>query len=215
MGKYIEGNRVYVLSEVLQVDADDDTKYKVSTDKARFYITEKGDTLVTDPEQDLVTATEIYNILGVLGRMSTEDFRNVFEVYNLTHGTQYTCTKLDDIFIDNINMETLLAIYNFYTDTNTIKVGDIVRVIVNGDSNSKYCGVLHIEVKELTTIYTLYDADQDYIYQLTRDDAQIIRYNVEGKETAPIESLLKTIKENISGVTGDIDRTHDDPSENT
>ena len=64
-------------------------------------------------------------------------------------------------------------------------------------------------------VYTLYDADQDYIYQLTRDDAQIIRYNVEGKETAPIESLLKTIKENISGVTGDIDRTHDDPSENT
>ena len=63
LGKYVVGNKVYVLSEILQVDADDSTKYKVSTDKARFYVTEKGDTLVTDPEQDLVTGTEVYNLI--------------------------------------------------------------------------------------------------------------------------------------------------------
>ena len=214
MGKYVVGNKVYVLSEILQVDADDSTKYKVSTDKARFYVTEKGDTLVTDPEQDLVTGTEVYNLITNLARMEQSEFVSIFEIYNSTHGTDYNYSNIDNLLDDtNMNLNTLLEIYNYYKETNTIKVGDIVRVIVKGDNNSKYCGVLHIEYNSLKTIYTLYDADQDYIYHLDKTEAQIIRYNVAGKESAPIESLIKTIKENISGVTKDIDRQHDDPGE--
>ena len=217
MGKYVEGNRIYVLTEITAVDIEDSTKYTVKTNKAKFYVNESEDTLVLDPEQDVTTATELYNIIVNLNNMPTEEFKNVFLIYNNTHGTNYNFTDLKTLFGSGMTYKTLLDIYNFYMDTNTVKVGDIVRVIINNDPNSKYCAVLHLDQDKNNNdiIYTLYDADQDTIYSLTKQDAQIIRYNVEGKETAPIESLLNTIKSNISEVTGDIDRSHDDPVENT
>lgn len=216
LGKYVAGNRIYVLTEISAVDIEDSTKYTVKTKRAKFYVRESEDTLVLDPEQDITTATELYNIIVNLNNMPSEEFKNVFLIYNNTHGTDYNFTDLKTLFGSGMTYQTLLDIYYFYMDTNTIKVGDIVRVILDNDPNSKYCAVLHLDKGENDTIiYTLYDADEDAVYSLTKQDAQIIRYNVEGKETAPIESLLNTIKENISEVTGDIDRTHDDPGENT
>ena len=215
MGKFVAGNRVYVLTEVMSVNADDDTKYKVKTDAARFYVTEKNDMLVADPEQDVVTATELYNILVALSKMESEEFRYVFNIYNTTYGTEYDFNHIGDTLSSGMDMETLLKIYEFYMSTLDIKVGDIVKVLLEGSTDSKYCGVLHIDidVENNNIFYTLYDADEDKVYNVTKDDAQILKWTVNDKSSAPIETLLKTIRENISDITGDIDRKSDDPGE--
>ena len=218
MGKYVRGDRIYVLSQITAVDPEVYGKYKVKTHSGKFYVTEANDTLVTDPEQDAITTVELFNILGTLNAMDTEEFHYMFIIYNNTHGTSYDFNDIRDIFSYGMDHVTLVAIYRFYQlylDSRNIKVGDIVRVLINGSVDSKYCCVLHIDTIKDVIVYTLYDADEDCVYSLSRDDAQIIRYNVAGKETAPIESLFNNIKENISNVTGDIDRSHDDPSENS
>ena len=55
--------------------------------------------------------------------------------------------------------------------------------------------------------------DGKQVYNVTKDDAQILKWTVNDKSSAPIETLLKTIRENISDITGDIDRKSDDPGE--
>jgi hypothetical protein len=213
LGKFAVGNKVYVLTEVAAVTLEDTKRYVVKTNSAKFYVKEDVDMLVLDPEQDITTATELYNVLVNLNNMPTQDFKYVFEMYNSIHGTAYEFNDIRDVLGSGMPYTTLLEIYNFYLSTNEIKVGDIVRVLVKDSTDTKYCAVLHVEYSDLTPVYTLYDADEDYVYHLTREEAQIVRYNIEGKETAPIESLLDAIKENISDVTGDINRTHDDPWE--
>lgn len=222
LGRFAAGNKIYVLSEIISVNADDRSKYKVKTASARFYVSEADDKLVTDPEQDIITATDLYNSIIAMNNMESEDFYNIFVVYNSVFGTTYDFHNLLEVFSSGMTYETLLDIYEYYVAAmgleSEIKVGDIVRVLINGDTNSKYCGVLHIdkEVKnedETIITYTLYDADLDNIYNITREDAQIIKWSVDDQSSAPIESLINTIKDNISSITGDIDRTKDDPSE--
>ena len=214
MGKYVAGNEIYVLAEVLSVNADDNTKYKVQTNSARFYVSESKDTLVTDPEQDIVTTTELYNVLVNIAKMDSTTFKYLFTIYNNTYGTEYNFANLTEVLASGMTYETLLEIYDFYMSTIDVKVGDIVRVLLSDDTDSKYCGVLHIDGGgETPVIYTLYDADKDKVYSLTRQQAQILKWTVNDKSSAPIETLLKKIKDNISDITGDIDRSSDDPGE--
>lgn len=208
---YTVGNKVYVRTEIVSVNADDDTKYRVKTNSARFYIKEGEDTIRIDPEQDILTATELYNIIVKLNAMDDTEFQYIFTIYNNTYGTEYSFRNLSEVLASGMDYYTLMTIYKFYLDTVDVQVGDIVRVIFNGTTDSIYGAVLHIDKPENgIDEYTVYDADNDEIYEITRAQAQIIRWTIGDKSTAPIEALVKDIKDIIHNITGGVDRTLDD-----
>jgi hypothetical protein len=207
MGMYTIGNKVYVRAEIVAVNQNDDTKYTVKTNSAKFYIKENQDIIHTDPEQDILTATEIYNIINIINKMNVADIQYMFTIYNNTHGTQYNYSSLSDILKSGMEYSTLAEIYNYYRNNLEVSVGDLVKVIFSSSQSPVYGAVLHIDNPGAENAeFLIYDADKDSIYEITKGQAQIIRYPVEDQENVPIESLFKNIKDIIANVTGNIDR---------
>jgi hypothetical protein len=207
MGMYTIGNRVYVRAEIVAVNQNDDTKYTVKTNSAKFYIKENQDIIHTDPEQDILTATELYNIINIINKMNVADIQYMFTIYNNTHGTQYNYSSLSDILKSGMEYSTLAEIYNYYRNNLEVSVGDLVKVIFSSSQSPVYGAVLHIDNPGAENAeFLIYDADKDSIYEITKGQAQIIRYPVENQENVPIESLFKNIKDIIANVTGNIDR---------
>jgi hypothetical protein len=207
MGMYTIGNRVYVRAEIVAINQTDDTKYTVKTNSAKFYIKENQDIIHTDPEQDILTATELYNIINIINKMNVADIQYMFTIYNNTHGTQYNYSSLSDILKSGMEYSTLAEIYNYYRNNLEVSVGDLVKVIFSSSQSPVYGAVLHIDNSGAENAeFLIYDADKDSIYEITKGQAQIIRYPVEDQENVPIESLFKNIKDIIANVTGNIDR---------
>ena len=207
MGMYTVGNKVYVRAEIVAVNQNDDTKYTVKTISAKFYIKENQDIIHTDPEQDILTATELYNIINIINKMNVADIQYMFTIYNNTHGTQYNYSSLSDILKSGMEYSTLAEIYNYYRNNLEVSVGDLVKVIFSSSQSPVYGAVLHIDNPGAENAeFLIYDADKDSIYEITKGQAQIIRYPVEDQENVPIESLFKNIKDIIANVTGNIDR---------
>jgi hypothetical protein len=207
MGMYTIGNKVYVRAEIVAVNQNDDTKYTVKTNSAKFYIKENQDIIHTDPEQDILTATELYNIINIINKMNVADIQYMFTIYNNTHGTQYNYSSLSDILKSGMEYSTLAEIYNYYRNNLEVSVGDLVKVIFSSSQSPVYGAVLHIDNPGAENAeFLIYDADKDSIYEITKGQAQIIRYPVEDQENVPIESLFKNIKDIIANVTGNIDR---------
>ena len=207
MGMYTVGNKVYVRTEIVAVDPNDDTKYTVKTNSAKFYIKENQDIIHIDPEQDILTATELYNIMIIINKMTVTDIQYMFTIYNNTHGTHYSYSSLSDILKSGMEYTTLVEIYNYYRNNLEVNVGDLVKVIFSSSQPAIYGAVLHIDNPGAENAeFLIYDADKDSIYEITKGQAQIIRYPVDDQENVPIESLFKDIKDIIANVTGNIDR---------
>jgi len=207
MGMYTVGNKVYVRAEIVAVNQNDDTKYTVKTNSAKFYIKENQDIIHTDPEQDILTATELYNIINIINKMNVADIQYMFTIYNNTHDTEYNYSSLSDILKSGMEYSTLAEIYNYYRNNLEVSVGDLVKVIFSSSQSPVYGAVLHIDNPGAENAeFLIYDADKDSIYEITKGQAQIIRYPVEDQENVPIESLFKNIKDIIANVTGNIDR---------
>ena len=207
MGMYTIGNKVYVRAEIIAVNQSDDTKYTVKTNSAKFYIKENQDIIHTDPEQDILTATELYNIINIINKMNVEDIQYMFTLYNNTHDTEYSYSSLHDILSSGMEYSTLVEVYNYYRNNLEVSVGDLVKVIFSSSESPIYGAVLHIDNPGAENAeYLIYDADKDSIYEITKEQAQIIRYPVDDQETVPVESLFKNIKDIIANVTGNIDR---------
>ena len=207
MGMYTIGNKVYVRAEIIAVNQSDDTKYTVKTNSAKFYIKEDQDIIHTDPEQDILTATELYNIINIINKMNVEDIQYMFTLYNNTHDTEYSYSLLHDILSSGMEYSTLVEVYNYYRNNLEVSVGDLVKVIFSSSESPIYGAVLHIDNPGAENAeYLIYDADKDSIYEITKEQAQIIRYPVDDQETVPVESLFKNIKDIIANVTGNIDR---------
>jgi hypothetical protein len=208
MGMYTIGNRVYVRAEIVAINQTDDTKYTVKTNSAKFYIKENQDIIHVDPEQDILTATELYNIINIINKMNVNDIQYMFTLYNNTHGTEYSnLNSLSDILNSGMEYSTIAEIYKYYRNNLEAGVGDLVKVIFSSSEPPIYGAVLHIDNPgEDNAEFLIYDADKDSIYEITKNEAQIIRYPVDDKENVPIESLFKNIKDIIANVTGNIDR---------
>lgn len=207
MGMYTVGNKVYVRTDIVAVDPNDDTKYTVKTNSAKFYIKENQDIIHIDPEQDILTATELYNIMIIINKMTVTDIQYMFTLYNNTHSTHYSYSSLSDILKSGMEYTTLVEIYNYYRNNLEVNVGDLVKVIFSSSQPAIYGAVLHIDNAGAENAeFLIYDADKDSIYEITKGQAQIIRYPVDDQENVPIESLFKDIKDIIANVTGNIDR---------
>ena len=77
MGYFVKGENIYVLAKIMEVSAEDSTKYRVQTNLANFYVTELNDVLRSNPS-DIYTASEFYAMIQTIANMSAEDIHICF-----------------------------------------------------------------------------------------------------------------------------------------
>lgn len=168
MGYYVKGEYIYVLAKIIEVNAEDSTKYRVKTDLANFYVTEAKDTLRSNPA-DVYTASEMYGLAQNIARMSTEDIHICFgdDVNDAT-----------EVLLHGWSMDELRQMYLEWEFGNKVTVGDMVYytpVTAEEGSDPIVCSVISVVEKSeglgdtsIFNVYLLYDDIANKLYTAER-----------------------------------------------
>jgi len=172
MGYFVKGEYIYVLAKIIEVNAEDSTKYRVKTDLANFYVTEAKDTLRSNPA-DVYTASEMYGLAQNIARMSVKDLHICFgdDVNNAT-----------EVLLHGWSMNELRQMYLEWEFGNKVTVGDIVYytpATTQAGSDPIICSVISIIEKNngvgntsVFNTYLLYDDITNKLY--TAERAEIV-----------------------------------------
>lgn len=171
MGYYVKGEYIYVLAKIIEVNAEDSTKYRVKTDLANFYVTEAKDTLKSNPA-DVYTASEMYGLAQNIARMSVDDIHICFgEDVN----------DVSEVLLHGWSMDEIRHMYLEWEFGNKVTVGDMVYytpVDAEPETDPLICSVISVTEKEepgeeegetsIHNVYLLYDDVTNKLYSAER-----------------------------------------------
>lgn len=168
MGNYVKGEKIYVQAKIAEVMADDSTRYRVQTQLANFYVTERGDVLRGNPA-DVYTASEFYAMIQTIGKMSAEDIHICF-------GDEVN--TLADVISHGWSISELREMFKEWQYSNDITVGDMVYYTSDNiitEDPTVICSVIGVEVgsdPETATdnTYTIFDDQNNIMYMATRSE---------------------------------------------
>lgn len=186
MGRFVKGEFIYVLGKIVEVDPEDTTKYRLQTNKAKFYVTEAQDTLRSNPA-DVYTASELYAMFIDVAKMSDDDITICFgdDVKNL-----------NDLVLQGWTITEIREKYVNWQYGNLITVGDMVYYKPEGSEEEpvlcSVIGIIEGDVEDTATdnTYSIYNDQTNTIYQATR--AEI---NNAHKRSSKINQSLNDLKE--------------------
>lgn len=165
MGRYVKGEKIYVLGKITEVNPEDTTQYRIQTNKAKFYVSEAGDELRSNPA-DVYTASELYAMFIDVAKMSEEDLTICFgeDVGNL-----------NDLVLKGWSINEIREKFVTWQYGNLITVGDMVYYSPVGVELDEpiLCSVIGIvegDIPDTATdnIYSVYSDQTNTIYQATR-----------------------------------------------
>ena len=196
MGRFVKGEKVFILAKITEVNPEDSTRYQMQTGLAKFYATEAVDTIRSNPA-DVYTASELYAMFIDIGKMSAEDLeicfgediKSVADV--IMHG--WTITEIRQMFVD-------------WQYDNLISISDIVYYTPNGSTSDPIiCSVIDIiEGDEPDTAtdntYVLYNDEADQMYYATRSEINSAR-----KRSTGVTQALSDLKEATKKAREDIE----------
>lgn len=196
MGRFVKGEKVFILAKITEVNPEDSTRYQMQTGLAKFYATEAGDTIRSNPA-DVYTASELYAMFIDIGKMSSEDLEICFgEDINsvadvIMHG--WTITEIRQMFVD-------------WQYDNLISISDIVYYTPEGATTDPIiCSVIDIiEGDEPDTAtdntYVLYNDEADQMYYAIRSEINSAR-----KRSTGVTQALSDLKEATKKAREDIE----------
>lgn len=181
------GNSVYIKAKVIAKDEEIEGRYCLQTATAKFFSDKSKDDIVFDPDQDTVTASQLYNILKRISAFSAKEFSLAFPGYS----------SVDQIIKDDKDYPWIITQYRSYLSDNEANVGDIVKFTKSSkdDGDTIIEGAI-ILVNEgdtpINNVYVVYEPKYNDYYTVTRTDI-----TKTGKR-ASISSLLSKIDKTIS-----------------
>jgi hypothetical protein len=183
---YEVGDKIYVLSEVLEVDEEDtDVRYVVKTALGKLFVTEKKDTLRRDPyslpvQEDFVNQGKksMYAYIADVVTWNSTKIRECFDYDNLNEVlSHYTYQE----FIDT---------YEDYNNIVSLDVGSVVKY-KKSDSVILTCVVMDINAADDDNgmVYTLFDPyNRDFYIE-----SSLSKITPAGKEIS-LDSILEDIE---------------------
>lgn len=190
MGRYVKGELIYVLGKIVEVDPEDTTRYRLQTNKAKFYVSEAQDTLRSNPA-DVYTASELFAMFIDVAKMNEEDLTICF-------GEEIT--SLNDLVLSGWSITEIRQKFIEWQYGNLITLGDMVYYRPAGipaeeEFEPVLCSVIGIvegDIPDTATdnIYSIYSDQTNVIYQATR--AEITNAH---KRSNKINQSLSDLKE--------------------
>ena len=159
MGRFVNGENVYILAKITEVDPDDSKRYRLETAYSKFYAHESVDTLRSNPAE-VFTANELYAILVAIANMSSADITICF-------GDGFT--KVEDVLKAGFSITEIRTKYRDWQFDNEISKGDMVYYKKVSTDTPKTCLVLGVTEGTVDGTSTdnqyllYYDADDSYI----------------------------------------------------
>jgi len=165
MGRFSKGENVYIMAKIVDIDAEDTTKYLMKTKLAKFYATEAGDTIRSNPAE-VYTAPELFALCKDIANMSTEDLAICF-------GEGYT--GLEDVILSDMSITEIREKFVEWQYGNLISVSDMVYYNKPNAENPILCSVIGIiegDTPDTATdnTYSIYSDEENTIYTATRDE---------------------------------------------
>lgn len=168
MGSFSKGEYIYVRSKIIEIDPNDTTRYRVTTNLGNLYVTEKGDTLKSDPAE-VYTAREAYALFIDMAKMNPTDI-------GLAFGTGFT--KIEDVLTAGMELDEIREKILEWQLNNNISKGDMVYY--NPTGNTEYVepiiclviGVVEGEEEGTSTdnTYLLYYDVENKFFEATRSE---------------------------------------------
>ena len=192
MGYFVKGEYIYIRGKIVEVNAQDSTKYRIQTDLANFYVTERGDTLASDPSE-IFTAPEMYALMQNIANMTDDDLRICFgdDIKSLT-----------DVVTHGWDITEIRTMYLEWELANKVAVGDMVYYLPEDaapGTAKKICAVLAITEGDVSgthtdDTYVLYDDVNNIMYDATR--AEITSAHLRSRSVISVlTDLDKAVKE--------------------
>ena len=165
MGRYVKGEKIYVLGKITEVNPEDTTQYRIQTNKAKFYVSETGDELRSNPA-DVYTASELYAMFIDVAKMSDEDLTICFGE---------DITNLNDLVLKGWSINEIREKFVTWQYGNMISLGDMVyyspaSVELDEPLLCSVIGIVQGDIPDTATdnIYSVYSDQTNTIYQATR-----------------------------------------------
>ena len=198
---YHVGDKIFVEAIITEVN-EDESKYKVETQSAKFYVNNYVDNIVTKEgsNTDSFNENSPVEIIKKIIKLPEDKFIDMVNLYD--KGSRKGSVKnIQEAINRDISFDKLIKMYNNYIESNLFEPGDIVKF--TSKYGTSYLCIISVDINSGSARYTVFDIESNIMTNMIVGENDKVE-KCEVPKDSMLPRIIASIKDTATNIVNEI-----------